>query len=104
MAQDEDGLGAENGHATFETGDELQRRDVASNACHEQPPEALVENQLNRHAGIGAGQYHSSWPPPPGTSSRACPGQPRLFLVGEDVDARHKPGVTRAHRAAAAKV
>ena len=40
----------------FEAGEDLGRRDVAGNPRHKEVPDALIEDELHRHARIGAGE------------------------------------------------
>src|ERR1700730_2359074 len=57
MAQHHDHLGAEYDRAIFDAGHDLRGRDIAGDAVDKHMADALVEDQLYWHAGIGAGKH-----------------------------------------------
>ena len=57
MAEHQDRLDAKDGRAVFEAGDDVGCRRIAGDAGDEEVADALIEDQLDRHARIGAGQH-----------------------------------------------
>src|ERR1700730_8630078 len=61
MTQHHHDFHAEHGGAVLETGDDLRSADVARHATDKDVSNALVEDELDRHTGIRAGQHRGEW-------------------------------------------
>ena len=57
MPEDHDRFGAEHRDPVFEAGDDRRCRDVPGNPRHEHMADALIEDELDRHPRIRAGQH-----------------------------------------------
>jgi hypothetical protein len=56
VAENEDDLGSEDSDAVFEATDDFRRRHIAGDTGDEDVSDGLVEDDLDRHARIGAGE------------------------------------------------